>query len=193
MANLKTFLQSVTSISDKDFEDVKGQFYKLYLAKGDFLLQSGKVCRQMSFVNQGSLRTYYLNNKAEEITHCFRTENTLVSSYRSFILQETSFLSIVALEDTELTVIDYDALQNLYNKSMTWQKIGRLLAERSYVLMEEYASVLNNESAKEKYVRLIREQGDILKIAKVEHIASYLGVTRRTLSRIRKEISIQSN
>ena len=57
--------------------------------------------------------------------------------------------------------------------------------------MEEYASVLNNESAKEKYLRLINEHGEILQKVSVEHVATYLGVTLRTLSRIRKEISIQ--
>lgn len=190
MDKLKIFLQALTPISEEEFEDSKSNFYKVNLKKGDLLLQKGKVCQQMSFVNLGSLRTFYFNNKAEEITHCFRAEGTFVSSYRSFILQEPSFLSIVALEETELIVIDYDKLQKLYNVSMTWQNIGRLLAERAYVYMEEYASILNNESAKEKYLRLLNEQGEILQKANVEHIATYLGVTRRTLSRIRQEISI---
>ena len=145
----------------------------------------------MSFVNRGSLRTFYFNDKAEEITHCFRTQRTFVSSYRSFILQEPSLLSIIALEETELIVIDYEKLQKLYSTSITWQNIGRLLAERAYVEMEAYASVLNNESAKEKYLRLLNEQGEVLQKANVEHIATYLGITRRTLSRIRQEISIQ--
>ena len=190
MDKLKTYLQSLAPITDKEFEDSKSNFYKVQLKKGDLFLQIGKVCKQMSFVNRGSLRTFYFNNKAEEITHCFRTEGTFVSSYKSFILQEPSFLSIVALEETELIVIDYDKLQKLYSTSIAWQNIGRLLAEKAYMDMEDYASVLNNESAKEKYLRLLNEQGEILQKANIEHIATYLGVTRRTLSRIRQEISI---
>lgn len=176
-------------MSDKDFEDSRSNFYTVRLKKGDLLLQIGNVCRQMAFVNQGSLRTFYFNDKAEEITHCFRTEKTFVSSYRSFILQEPSVLSIIALEETELIAIDYDKLQNLYSYSNTWQNIGRVLAERAYLAMEEYASVLNNESAKDKYLRLLREQGEVIQKANIEHIATYLGVKRRTLSRIRREIS----
>ena len=130
-----------------------------------------------------------MNDKAEEITACFRTENNFLSSYKSFILQQQSELSIEALADSELTVIEYENLQMLYKSSMAWQNIGRLLAEREYIIMEDYASVLNNETAKEKYSRLLNEQAEVLQIAKVEHIASYLGVTRRTLSRIRQEIS----
>ena len=190
MDKLKTFLQTLTPISEKELEELKNTFYEVHLRKGDLLLQKGKVCKQMSFVNRGSLRTFYFNDKAEEITHCFRTAKTFVSSYRSFILQEPSLLSIIALEETELLVIDYDKLQKLYSTGMTWQTLGRLLTERAYIEMEEYASVLNNESAKEKYLRLLNEQGEILQKANVEHIATYLGVTRRTLSRIRQEISL---
>lgn len=189
MDNLKTFLQILTPISDKEFEDSKSNFSIVHLKKGDFFIQQGNICRQIAFINKGSFRTFYLNDKAKEITACFRTEKTFVSSYKSFILQEPSFLSIIALEESELIVIDYDNLQNLYSSNMVWQKIGRLLAERSYIEMEDYASVLNNESAKEKYLRLINEQSEILQKANVEHLATYLGVTRRTLSRIRKEIS----
>lgn len=191
MDKLKTFLQTLTPITDKEFEELKNTFYKVHLRKGEFLLQKGKVCKQMAFVNRGSLRTFYLNDKAEEITHCFRIEKSFITSLRSFILQEPSILSIIALEETELLVIDYDKLQKFYGTSITWQTIGRLLTERAYIEMEEYASVLNNESAKEKYLRLLNEQGEILQKANVEHIATYLGVTRRTLSRIRQEISIQ--
>jgi CRP-like cAMP-binding protein len=189
MDRLKTFLQSLTPISDQEYEDSKSNFRVVHLKKGEYLVQQGKVCRQMAFINRGSLRTFYMNDKAKEITACFRSENSLVSSYKSFVLQEPSLLSVVALEDSELIVMDYDDLQKLYSKSMAWLNIGRLMAEREYINMEEYASVLNHETAKEKYLRLLNEQAEVLQNAKVEQIASYLGVTRRTLSRIRQEVS----
>jgi CRP-like cAMP-binding protein len=189
MNKLKEFLQTLTPISDKEFEDSKDSFLEVHLKKGDFFVRQGKICRQIAYINSGVLRTFYLNDKAEEITSCFCTENTLTTSYKSFILQETSLLSIQALEDTELFVIDYDKLQKLYNTSIDWQNIGRQIAEREYFIMEQYASVLNNESAKEKYLRLLNEQPEVLQKASVEDIATYLGVTRRTLSRIRQEIS----
>ena len=88
--------------------------------------------------------------------------------------------------------MDYDKLQDLYRSSRVWQNIGRLMAEMAYIDMEQYASVLNNETAKEKYLRLLEEQGEVLHKANIEHIASYLGVTRRTLSRIRQEIAISN-
>lgn len=189
MDKLKTLLQTLTPFSNKEFEESKIHFCMVNLKKGDFFLEHGKVSRNIAFVNRGSLRTYYLNHNGEEITACFRTENSIVSSYRSFILQEASQLSIIAIEDTELIVIDYDKLQKLYRSSKTWQCVGRLIAEQEYINMEQYASVLNQESAKEKYLRLLEEQPEVINKCKVEHIATYLGVSRRTLSRIRQEIS----
>lgn len=190
MDKLKTFLQSLTSFSDKEFEEYKLHFYLVQLKKGEFFVEYGKVSGKIAFVNRGSLRTFYLNDKGEEITACFRTENSLVSSYRSFILQEPSHLSIIALEDSELIVIDYDKLQKLYGSSMTWQSIGRLVAEQEYINMEQYSSVLSHESAKQKYLRLLQEQPEVIQKSKVKDIATYLGVSRRTLSRIRQEISL---
>ncbi len=189
MDRLKTFLQSFSSISDEEFEATTSHFATIRLKKGEYLVEQGKICKRIAFVNSGTFRTYYINEKAEETTACFRTQFSIVSSYRSFVMQQPSDLAIEALEDSELIVISYDSLQELYANSMAWLNIGRLIAESEYISMEEYASVLNNESAKEKYLRLLQEQSEVVQKASVESIASYLGVTRRTLSRIRQEIA----
>jgi CRP-like cAMP-binding protein len=185
----KIFLRQITPISDKEFDETVIFFHEQTLRKGDFFIKQGKICRQIAFINNGILRTFYLNDKAEETTSCFCTENSLTTSYKSFILQQPSTLSIQALEDTELLVIDYENLERLYSTSMVWQNIGRAVAQREYIVMEQYASVLNNETAKEKYLRLLKEQPTVLQKANIEDVASYLGITRRTLSRIRQEIS----
>ena len=163
-------------------------FKEQTLKKGDFFVQKGKVCRQIAFINKGILRTYYLNEKGEETTSCFCTENNFTTSYKSFILQNASILSIQAMEETELLIIDYIDLQKLYGISPIWQNVGRVFAEKEYIIMEQYASSLNIETAKEKYLRLFKEQPQIIQKAPVSYIASYLGITTRTLSRIRKAI-----
>jgi len=187
--NLKKFIRQIAGISDAEFEESSVFFKERRLEKGDYFVMHGKICRQIAFVNKGTLRTFYLNHKAEETTSCFCTSNHFTSSYRSFILQQPSLLSVQALEPTELLVIEYEDLQKLYSSSMVWERVGRLLAEKEYVVMEKYAAILNNETAKEKYLRLLNEQPSVLQKASVAQIASYLGVTRRTLSRIRREIS----
>lgn len=187
--NLHKYLNNITPISEKDFEKGFSFFKKLSLQKGDYFVRENTICRQIAFINIGILRTFYFNENSEDTTSCFCIENNLTSSFKSFILQEPSKLSIQALEETELLVIDYNDLQKLYIESPIWGKIGRLIAEREYIGMEKYASVLNNETAKTKYLRLMNEQPQIIQKVSNQYIASYLGITSRTLSRIKLEIS----
>lgn len=189
MDKFLAFLQQITNISKQEYEDALFLFTEKNLKRGAVFVQQDKICKQIAFIVDGTLRTYYINDKGDEITSCFCTKNNLTTSYKSFILQQPSTLILEALEDTQLLVIEYENLQKLYSKSAVWQTIGRVIAEREYIVMEQYASILNNETAKEKYLRLLTEQPNVLQKAKVEDIASYLGVTRRTLSRIRQEIS----
>lgn len=189
MDKLKHFLKQIVPISNEEFEKAMPYFEKKTLKKGEYFINQGKVCSQIAFINKGSLKTFYLNHKSEEVTSCFCGEHCFVTSYKSFIKQIPSELAVQAMDDVELLVISREGLYKLYDKSPIWQTIGRILAENEYLVMEKYASVLNNESAKEKYLRLMEEQPNILQKASVEDIASYLGVTRRTLSRIRREIS----
>lgn len=185
----KLFIQNIVPITDDEFEKSLLKFKKLSLEKGEFFIEQDKTSKQIAFINSGILRTYYINDKGEEITSCFCTENNFASSYKSFILQTPSNVAMVALEKTELLVINFDDIQKLYKESSNWQTIGRLVAEKEFIIMEQYASVLNNDTAKEKYLRLLNEQPEILQKTPINFIASYLGVTRRTLSRIRKEIA----
>jgi CRP-like cAMP-binding protein len=187
--NFKKYLKSIAAISETEFDESMGFFEERFLKKGDFFAEQNKVCHQIAYVNKGMLRSFYLNEKSEDITSCFCTESSFTTSYKSLILQTPSALSIQALTDTELLTIHFSKLQELYSTSRVWQEIGRLIAEREYLIMEQYASVLNNETAKEKYLRLLKEQPMVLQKAKIEDIASYLGVTRRTLSRIRQELT----
>jgi CRP-like cAMP-binding protein len=189
MDKFKHFLQSFAPITDNEFQKATTFFTSQPLKKGDYFVKQNTVCRHIGFILKGTLRTFYTNNKAEETTSCFCSENDFTTSYTSFVSQQPSTLSIKALENSELLVIDYNNLQKLYASSATWQNIGRVIAEREYIMMEKYAAVLNNETAKEKYLRLLQEQPTVIQKASIEDIASYLGVTRRTLSRIRKEIS----
>ena len=189
MDKLKGFLRQIIPISDEEFEKALPYFEKLNLKRGDYFVQQGKVCRQIAFINKGTLRTFYLNHKSDDVTSCFCNENCFATSYKSFIQRSPSELAIQAMVDSELFVISYENLNKLYDTNPIWLTIGRVLAEREYLIVEKYASMLNNETAKEKYLRLMKEQPSIVQIASVEDIASYLGVTRRTLSRIRKEIT----
>ena len=189
MESFKLFLKSIVPLSDQEFENYRQYFKARTLPRNSYFAEIGKTSNEAAFIKKGLLRTYYINEKYEEVTSCFCEENNLTASYKSFISQQPSELSIQAVEDTELITISYTDLQNLYQQSPIWQNIGRTIAERQYMVMEQYASVLCNETAKQKYLRLLKEQPSIINKVSIKDMASYLGITRRTLSRIRKEIT----
>ncbi len=192
LEKFKSYLKNIGEISNEEFEKSINYFQEIVLKKDSFFIRQNQICKQIGFVLQGTLRTFYNNQEGENITSCFCDENNFTTSYKSFILGKPSELSLQAIDDTILLVINKDNLNKLYTESTVWQNIGRKIAEREYIVLEKYASVLNNETAKKKYLRLMNEQPTILKKAKIEDIASYLGVTRRTLSRIRKEITFST-
>jgi CRP-like cAMP-binding protein len=184
----KKFVQQFVSVSDNEVDASFAYFHEIELQKGDLFAKQGAVCRYVGYLQAGTMRVFYTNDKGEEVSSCFCTEHSFVSAYRSFITQQESNVSVQAIATCQLLVIDYHHLQLLYNQFPFWQQIGRIMAEKEYISMERYASMLNQESAKDKYLRLLREQPQVLLKAQVAHIASYLGVSRRTLSRIRKEL-----
>ena len=87
MDKFRQFLKNITPITDKEFADTISCFSEQNLRKGDFFVKQDKVCRHIAFILKGTLRTYYFNEKAEETTTCFCTENNLTTSYKSFVLQ----------------------------------------------------------------------------------------------------------
>jgi CRP-like cAMP-binding protein len=187
--NFKKFLISITPVADDELEEILFSFKPKILKKNTFFIQQGKICRQVAYINKGTLRGFYINDKGEEITSCFCIENNFTTSYTSLIQQQPSKISIQTLEDTELLVMDYEALQKLFTTNSAWQRIGRLVAENRFIIMEEYSCLLSGTTAKDKYLQLLREKPVILQKASLEAISSYLGITRRTLSRIRNDIS----
>jgi CRP-like cAMP-binding protein len=185
----KQFLKKISPITETEFAETISYFTELNLQKGDYFVKQDKICKHIGFIISGTIRIYYINSKGEETTYGFCQENCLTTSFKSFLSQTPSHLVLQALENTRLLTIDYEHLNLLYKKYPAWQNIGRIITQNEFLIMEQYASVLNNETAKEKYLRLLKEQPNVLQKASIEDIASYLGVTRRTLSRIRQEIS----
>ncbi len=187
--NFYAFIQEIYPISKSDFNHAMSFFENVTLKKGDVFIKQGQTCKKLGYIKSGLLRAHYINKNGEDITSCFCSKHDFTTSFKSFVAQDYSNTTISAIEQTELLVISYDKLQNLYDENPVWQKIGRLIVEKELLKMEQYVSFLNNETAKEKYLRLLKEQPEVLQKSPLKYIGSYLGVTRRTLSRIRKELS----
>ena len=184
------FFKSLQLLSDKDLQIMEGLPISKTLKKGAFLIQEGKICNEIAFIQSGILRSFYINNEGDEITNCITFEKQLMSAFSSFITQKPTEENIQAIVDTELLILKRSDMEMLYENSSAWQKVGRFLTEMQYVEMEQRTVSFQKQTAKQRYEALIEQQPNYIKFIPLQYLASYLGITPRHLSRLRKEISL---
>lgn len=159
------------------------------LKSKDYFLKEDEINTRMAFVQKGVLRMFYIAEDGKEINVQFFFEDDFVASYQSFITQSKSKYYIQALEDCELITITYDSLQNAYSNSLAWQTFGRIIAEKVYTLSEQRTESLLFQNAEERYLSLAKKRPIVFEKIPLYHIASYLGIERESLSRLRKKIA----
>lgn len=154
------------------------------VSKNDTLLKKNKISKELFWVKRGTLRGY-LETDRNLVTTWFAIESDMVTSVSSFILQQPSKECIEALEDSEIYSISYTNLQKLYSTFLEMNVIGRLLTEQYYINLEQRAFLLQHATAKERYEAFMQRYPQLLLKIPLSIIASYLGITQSSLSRIR--------
>ncbi len=160
---------------------------KSYKAKDIFLME-GKTCHEIGFVNKGCFRTFYLSDGKEINTH-FVFENEFVTDYDSFLSEKPSRYAIQALEDAEIVTFNLSALQIAYDQSKNWERFGRIIAEHSYRLTTSRVESFLFLNGEQRYLDLLKNQPRMFERIPLYHIASYLGLERESLSRLRKKVA----
>lgn len=153
--------------------------------KRTLLADIGQIHKNIYFILEGAIRTYYVDRNDDDITSWLLFEGDLAISVYSFYNQVPSFEAMETLTDTRTLVLSYDTLMRLYNKYMEFNFIGRTLTEAYYIKSEEKANALRMLTARERYEQLVSFYPMILRRVPLRYIASYLGITQSTLSRIR--------
>ena len=158
----------------------------IQLSKKEFLLTEGNICRNIYFVADGFLRAFYLKDE-KEITSWFMGKGEVIISVHSFFTQSLSAENIEVLDDCTLFSLSYDELQYAYRAFPEMNIIGRILTEQYYILSEERAIALRQFTARERYENLLITNHGILQKASLGQIASHLGISQETLSRVRAQ------
>jgi CRP/FNR family transcriptional regulator, anaerobic regulatory protein len=163
---------------------IEGYIERQELPKKTLLLKAGRVCDQLWFLEKGLARNFS-EVEGKIFTNDIVIDGELLTSFGSFISRQPTTDHIELLEDSILYHINYDALQALYRKFPPMERAGRLIAERNYVSLASQTQRLRTMSSAERYNYLFENKPEIVKRAPIGVIASYLGMTIETLSRVR--------
>jgi CRP-like cAMP-binding protein len=185
-------LQSIEekiSISKEEFDFCKTLFIPKKLRKKQYLLQEGDVCRYTAFVEKGMLRTFTVDEKGNEPILQFSMEGWWIADLYSFLTEEPSMYNIEALEDCELLLITKENWEILLAKVPAFERYFRLLIQNNLIATQRRLMSSLSESAEEKYTKLINNFPGCIQRVPQHMIASYLGITPETLSRIRAQMA----
>lgn len=177
------------SITDEEFEFCKTLFIPKKLRKRQYLLQEGDVCRYTAFVEKGMLRTFTVDEKGNEPILQFSFEGWWIADLYSFLTEEPSIYNIEALENCELLLVTKSSWDNLLEKVPAFERYFRILIQNNLIATQRRLMSSLSETAEEKYKKLLENFPGCLHRVPQHMIASFLGITPETLSRIRGQMA----
>ncbi|WP_316821827.1 Crp/Fnr family transcriptional regulator [Pedobacter gandavensis] len=186
---IRDFLTSFQLFNSSEIDEVIALMRPKTLEKGSYFIQEGKTCKEVAFLNKGILRTFYRTEIGIETTYCITFPGTLMTAYSSFITGVPSIENIQALVPVDLLVIQKKDLDHLSNTNPNWTKFLKIIAEQQYLELEKRVFQFQQVKAKVRYLDLLENQSVYVQQIPLQYLASYLGITSRHLSRLRKEIS----
>ena len=190
----KAFMEQYVSLNLAEWNIVRTKLKLQHYQKGEIIHHVGDICTQLMFINSGLARAFIIDENGKDSTWAifFNDENAnmtnlFVVDYESFINHKESKLEIVALEDCEVVVMNFEDVAFLYDNAKKGNIFGRLMAEAAYSYLHDLVIQRQTLTAKERFEHFIRETPHLLEKVPQYHIASFLGVTPQHLSRLKKE------
>lgn len=185
---LAEYFQKLLPFNEAELEDILNHFEKVIVKKNQLLIREGQVSNTLYFVEKGIGRSYYLKKDGKEVTQWFFGEGNFMASADSFFQQTPSFYYLEVIEDSILYVITKEKLDLLIAKYRKMETAVRLL---TIEILTKFVLKLNSlqfQTVRERYDYMLSEFPDISYRAPLGQIASYLGMTQETLSRLRKAV-----
>ncbi|WP_439695105.1 Crp/Fnr family transcriptional regulator [Mucilaginibacter sp. AW1-7] len=184
-AKLLEYLHLLLPESSETVPLIAGYFEKKNLKKGDIILKAGEVCPAFYFVEHGHLRTYYCNAEGAEINIYFHLEGSVTSDHRNGKAGIPSEFTIAAGEKSEIWVLNRKKLEEQCYANSQIMAFGRRLLSSMLLDLNAHSNLFKMYSPAERYRYIEKNQPHILQRITLTNLASYLGINRRTLSRIR--------
>lgn len=176
-------------IKADDLKEIIKNHQKINFSKGSFFLKKGQIANEYYLIESGLLRAYVHDFEGNEITTDFHGKNEISIEVSSLFQRIPTKENIVALTNGVAWKIEFETFQILYHKIASFNEWGRAWMSNQLFLSKERSIEMLTKSATERYLTLIAEKPEIVQQAPIKHIASYLGLTDTSLSRIRREIT----
>jgi len=182
LLNIKRLIEP----SPAEFEALRSIINVKILKNREHYLCEGDLCQSVAFIEKGSVRHYY-QLETRQVCKDFQLENGLVCSFTSLFSNEPSPIYIQAMEETELIEMPYKAIQTLCKHYPVWNKLAQIIIQEEVIRAEKRESSFLKDSPEERFYFLSEEHPTLFKRVPLQYIASYLGITRETLSRYRRK------
>ena len=183
------FIQNTLPIENEKAQEITGKFIERTLKKGDIFLKEGKVNDEYLFLERGFMRSFLFDTAGNEVTVNFFSQNALVFEVGSFFQRIPSQETIEALADSAGWALTYSQLNELFHTIPEFRDFGRTVLVKGFISFKNRTLSMINKTAEQRYEALLDSNPEIFQNAPLKYIASYLGVTDTSLSRIRKEFS----
>lgn len=187
---MKTFLEALKQISPLSaaaIEAFSAGVKEEALPKGHLLIKAGTICNYVYFIEEGLSRTFYYKD-GKDVTDWISAEGSFAASVVSFITRQPDIRNVELLEASRICAISYNNLEHLYVQYHEIERLGRLLVSYGLVQLQQRFDDLHFASAQERYMKLMNTQPSLINRVPLGMIASYLGITQETLSRIRAKV-----
>ena len=181
----RTYITAYTPLASMEWESIEACLNRREYPKQSLLLQEGRICRKLYFLENGLLR-YFINRDGREVTKYFTVPPYCFTSQRSFTLQQAATESIETMEKSVVWEMGRDDAFRLLQTNSSWNNFVRLLVQEVQFYTENILEQLQNQTAEERYVEMIKEGNVLLERVPLKYLASYLGIAPQSLSRIRK-------
>jgi CRP-like cAMP-binding protein len=190
MNELHKILEDLIGITEDEWKHFYVKLNRKEFKKKTAIIKGGSTAKNLYFIENGLLRTYYLQD-GKEINTYFACDNQFISTFSSFISQTASFEILETIEDSVVYELSFKSLTELYGESSKFEKLGRILAEKNYLCIIDRTLTMQTKTAREKYLDFIENYNKkIIQRVPQHQIASFLGIAPESLSRVRKEIPI---
>ena len=191
MEPLRECISNQINIDKDALDDIVSSFEIRKIKKGQFFLESGKNSKEMAYIESGYLRMYDIAD-GKEITFWIASEGKFITSLSSFVLECENYWNIQALTDCSLFVITKENHFELCKRQPKWLEFDNLLLAYCYALLEKSMFAQLHTTAQQRFESLLNEDPVLFNHVPLQHIASMLGITPESLSRLRKNLA-QSN